>query len=268
MKGHNYGKCRTCERLHVHPKGTLGRKLIFSAPIERAAKISRALKGQVRSKQHCMNLSRARTGQHYPKLSEAKKKWRRVFPNLVPTPTLAYILAVTLGDGCAYRNCIHLRVISQIFAERFKEALTRIGLHPSYWRKDRTYNVTGYSATLYSWYKSLSQNQIEEIARSFPRSFLCGFYESEGSLMQSRIPHKNHYHNNIRITIANTKGWLISLTTELLLGLGLHPKQKAYTKFPKSRPLILHIVNLYRRKEVESFLEQVSPCIRRNLCVY
>lgn len=30
MKGHNYGECRKCGKIHIHPRGTLGKKIDLS----------------------------------------------------------------------------------------------------------------------------------------------------------------------------------------------------------------------------------------------
>jgi len=30
MKGHNYGNCRKCGKIHIHPRGTLGKHLDMS----------------------------------------------------------------------------------------------------------------------------------------------------------------------------------------------------------------------------------------------
>lgn len=73
MWGHNYGgiPCRKCGLIHNHPRGTLGKKLVF--PKSRNTKISSALKERTHSPEWNAKISQSRSGKHYPKLSEAKK---------------------------------------------------------------------------------------------------------------------------------------------------------------------------------------------------
>lgn len=40
--GHNYNLCRKCGNFHLHPKGTLGKRLKYKKPKERAMKISKS----------------------------------------------------------------------------------------------------------------------------------------------------------------------------------------------------------------------------------
>jgi len=59
VRGHNYGLCRRCNKTHINPRGTLGKKLIFSNPEERSRKISIAHRGKKFSAEHRKNISEA-----------------------------------------------------------------------------------------------------------------------------------------------------------------------------------------------------------------
>jgi len=117
---------------------------------------------------------------------------KKQYPNLYPSPELAYILGVIDGDGCVSGyDRIDLVTKDKVFAEEFAKALKAIGLRASvverhFWNRDLKRQYHGWQCYAHSvvfvrWYRSLTQEQKEGIAKQFPEQYLKGFFESEGT---------------------------------------------------------------------------------------
>lgn len=74
MKGHNYGICLKCGKIHTPNKPNLGKHLQFS--IERNRRISVALKGKPKTEETKRKISLAHMGKRYSPETNAKKGLR------------------------------------------------------------------------------------------------------------------------------------------------------------------------------------------------
>ena len=160
--------------------------------------------------------------------------------NLEPSPELAYILGVCLGDGCvrsyelgkdkrpSYR--IILAVQHKEFAESFKQALEKIGLKPNIrltYRKDRPnesplWRVEAHSKVFVEWYKDITSDmkKLYEFLKKCPdgfKEFIRGFYESEGSYYKGYNKLGGLQRN---LCIYNTNKELIDLVARILREMG------------------------------------------------
>lgn len=264
MKGHNYGPCRRCGAIHIHPRGALGKHLVMPPfSVEHRRHIAETRKGR-----HFPELAKAKRGKHYPKLSEAKLGKPVLIPDLRSSAALAYILGVIKGDGYVSQHgnrgrpspYVGLTVITPAFAVKFAHALEEIGLHPSLYAFRNYYRVWTSSLLFCSWYKMLNLQELEVAVKGFEKDYLCGFYESEGSLESN----KRQELCSIRIAVSDLA--LARLCFRLLRRLGFHPTFVSYhNKLLKKEGKNFHRVGLYRRNEIAAFLKLVSPCIRNGV---
>ena len=193
--------------------------------------------------------------------------WNLIKPNLQVSGTLAYIVAVLLGDGYLrirkyadwFRYDVCLKVKDKAFAESFARALEKIGLHPHIrCRKDSgQYLVTATSVEFFKWFKGLDYEDIKKIASEYPVDFLRGFFESEGSISKHRQGGKCYY----QVVIGNTDKKLISLVREIIEKLGyrtsLHILNQGKYK-PEYQLLVLGNV-----LEKAKFVNLIKPSIRQ-----
>jgi intein/homing endonuclease len=200
---------------------------------------------------------------------EVRKDRRRVIePKLEPSPELAYVAAVLLGDGYVFERRHHyhigLKVRSREFAESFAEALTKMGLRPKLrQRKDNgMYVVTAQSRLFYEWFKGLRREEVEELASRFPLDFLRGLYESEGSI----TAHFNARYNKtyFGVVITNTSEWLISLAQRLINRLGFRTSVGTYRPRSKERyKPFLQLRILGNILDKVKFVELINPRVKR-----
>ena len=103
---------------------------------------------------------------------------------------MAYIVGVYIGDAFAseknYQYRIRLKVVGRDFAQNFERALRAIGANPrtSFERnRDRAdrWRVEVTNKELFMFLKDLKEG-LFEVARGYPREFLRGFFDSEGSV--------------------------------------------------------------------------------------
>ena len=200
--------------------------------------------------------------------------------NLKPSPPLAYVVGVILGDGNVskikkkqgYDYRVRLETISRTFAESFALALSKLGLHPIFYvEKRRTakgnqiYCVDSYSKTFYEWFTSLGDKGIREIAYAYPLDFLRGFYESEGSFIKRLKTYRSikkgkkyeYRYYRTEVYIYNSDLNLLSLIAELLGGMGI----KYYWRKNYDGKGINALV--MENKHALRFIEVVQPCIKR-----
>jgi len=110
------------------------------------------------------------------------------YPNLEPSPTLAYISGVLDGDG-GISGDNHIKLGTKDF--EFVKALKAIGLKSNVIKNDcwvknlkRQYRELlcyAYSAVFVDLYNGLTREQKEEIAEKHPEEYLKGFFESAGT---------------------------------------------------------------------------------------
>lgn len=185
--------------------------------------------------------------------------------DLRPTPTLAYILGVMLGDGCSdHHRCyyrLRLKVTKKEFAEEFARNLKKLGLRPSIGMEKQSKHAfgnkslwvtTAHSKRFYEWFSKLSLANIREILLmdiQNIRGFLKGFYESEGCCSK-----KKKYLN-----FSNTQMELILLVQEQLVNLGYY----FHFRSVKKQTCIEHRLEIFKQDEVKRFLLEMNPCIKR-----
>jgi DNA-binding transcriptional regulator WhiA len=210
-------------------------------------------------------------------LSRSGVTWRRLkhlkirkilaeFVNQSSDIDLAYVIAVTLGDGCIKNRGVVLTSINQAFIDEFNQHISRVlgkgKLYATFKRKDGKYEVDAYSKAFSRYLKQLSFEKLKGFLDSLEKkvAFLKGFYESEGNL-----DHPNG-RNSYRIRISNSNQKLISLVFCLLKELEFHPTitRTSREKWGEKEEWK---VNLNRSEEALKFLTLVQPIIKKE-CDY
>jgi len=196
-------------------------------------------------------------------------------PDLSSSKDLYYILGVVLGDGSVGKEgrnyTIKLNQTEKDFAQTFKSALTRIGLHPSCFTVERPppskklqYVVKANSIIFHKWFKSLTLRDIERMVGQrddFMISFVKGLYESDGGVSYYKPNHR-------RIDFYSNKRELLELAQRLLRHLGFRPKlySRARTGGFKPRPNFLRWqLRLVGNPQTDRFLGMVKPCIKNEV---
>ena len=182
-------------------------------------------------------------------------------PDLTPSPHLAYLLGALLGDGTVFskglRNIVSLKVNKYPFAYNVYEAMKSIGLRPTLRQSKNNHNGTMWltcatSINFCKWYKSLTPEDIESIAKEYPLDFLRGFYEAEGNRYYDK-------HGVLYIKISNKNARLLDICAKTLGRLGYQcriykqSKQNYYW-------YVLYVFGTTEEKK--RFLNMLSPCIK------
>ncbi|NJE31006.1 DNA endonuclease [Thermococcus sp. 18S1] len=192
--------------------------------------------------------------------------------NLSPSPELAYIIGVYLGDASIsnrnYQYRVRLKVVDKDFAESFEKALKSIGANPrtgfehDSGRTDRWW-VEVTNKELFMFLKGPKEH-LFEIARVYPREFLRGFFDSEGSAIV--------YPNRARVEASNYDLEVLELCKELLERLGIH--SKIYKTKRKGQTVVirgkeyqynsnLFTLRIYRQDSVYRYTVEVGFTIQR-----
>ena len=192
---------------------------------------------------------------------------------LSPSPELAYIVGAYFGDASAtegsnYRYKVKLKVIDREFAEAFERALRGIGLNPRIgFEKDRTRTGRWYvEATSKGLFRFLvgPRDRLFEVARAYPREFLRGFFDSEGSAVVSK--------SRVKVLASNYDIEVLRLCQNLLEGLGIH--SKIYKTKHKGQPVVirgkqyrynsdLFTLTINRKESVYRYTREVGFSISR-----
>lgn len=185
-------------------------------------------------------------------------------PAFSPSVTLAYILGVMLGDGCAYRKkrigMVILHVKDKLFAQKFRDFLGEIGLSSKIYIRKGIYRTYACSTIFVDWYKKLTLKDIERLVsplKSMVIAFICGFYESDGSYVVSKK------YRSRAIQMSNGKKEILDLVYDLLRELSFNPKLYGpynYVRSKYGRSVEYRIC--IHGKEVKRFLNMVKPCIK------
>jgi len=198
--------------------------------------------------------------EHRKKIATTLKGKPGKLINLELNENLAYIVGVVLGDGWVGYNhhgfyTVGMTSIDYPFIKNFQLALERIGLrvraHPYKNKNPNGHNgwvLSAYSKEFYHWWFSLNWESKRSIAISYPKSFLRGIYESEGTCF--------YYHSRRLIKIVNKNKNVADIIRESMQVLDFHPKGHCDARG-------YYYVGLYRWKEVERFFELIDPCIKR-----
>lgn len=163
----------------------------------------------------------------------------------------AYVCGTLLGDGYLARGRYRmgLNTISLAFANKFKGILEKLcgkkinmmalKPHPTSWGKKPQYSVRVSSKQIYTRFLELIKNLtwVKNASIEVKRAFICGFFDSEGSLNEYRPPY-------YEIQVYNNDTNLLKLLKELLESMGIEPSG-IYFSCGKTYKLVL-----YRQSEI------------------
>lgn len=179
--------------------------------------------------------------------------------SLEPSPSLAYVIGVFLGDGSTTKlknggYIIKLKAIDREFVERFKNALESLGIKTTFGlehdstRVDRWY-AEGSNKMLFQFLKG-SRTQLLNVAWEYPREFLQGLFDSEGFPV---ISAKKKF--RVQVALANSDLELLEFTSNLL-----SKKFEIFTSVTQTHKKGSHIVirNIEYKYNVDMYLLWIS----------
>jgi len=182
-------------------------------------------------------------------------------PNLSPSRDLSYLIGVLKGDGSV--TCsnisreskayfIKLAVKEKRFAKEFTKKLKEINLKPSFFFSEGSelWIASVSSMKMYKWYKK--RDLDFESIQMYPKPFLRGIYESDGSYYGQGKPHL--------YPLVNTDHELVEFVADLLKRFNFE------TSIYKGRKGKFEWERLYLlggKEEQRRFIEIIDPCIKR-----
>jgi len=196
-------------------------------------------------------------------------EWSEQHPNLKPSPVLAYVLGVLDGDGSVNNGiCIELVTKELEFAQGFEKALRSIGLRAyvrnnDHWNKSLQRQYRGWkcyanSVVFVRWYRNLTQEQKEEIARQYPKEYLKGFFESEGTYIIRTD-------GSVNVHFSNFNRELLLMVQRLLTLLGYESRiyERKYKDHFSGREVTDYRLNLLgSSEEKHEFIRRLNPVIK------
>ena len=142
-----------------------------------------------------------------------------------PSPELAYIIGVMFGDGSLtgkysknhHGYKIRLRVNSKEFAEIFATKVAKILNTKNYkiGRESYQYRVQVSNHQLYNFLEQPFE-KIKPFIEAFPKEFIKGFVDSEGSVVTTICKHKNWIWLQLSMGISNNRLELLKFIQILL----------------------------------------------------
>jgi len=202
-----------------------------------------------------------------------------------PSPELSYILGVLDGDGYVRIKGKHyligLQSIDYEFVEEFNNALIKVfGKNRPYsiFKEKRDpprkpiYRVEGICKKFVKWYLRTPREDRWSLAKKYPKKYLRGIYDSEGSVTVQECHSSNAPILNCRIDLSNTDLVLLSFVQKLLVEQGYRPKMyKVYdgigfTKFPEGlflRRKAEYVLRILRRGDVMRFVDDIGFTVKR-----
>lgn len=203
-----------------------------------------------------LNISSNTVGSWFYKGNNPLTKWN--IPNLEPSPELAYVIGVFIGDGTLIHSYGHFGVkleTSNIkFARKFNKALCKILNKQKLYSITKTkgstlnptgqyYIVAGYSKILYDFLAKGKDPKIyNAIIRKFPISFLKGFYDSEGWM---RFNKRYEFH------LCNSNRQILIEMQQILKLLGIKSFLTSHkNKNFRAPPTIMYVLSVYRKADV------------------
>ncbi|WP_232461784.1 LAGLIDADG family homing endonuclease [Thermococcus pacificus] len=191
--------------------------------------------------------------------------------SLEPSPELAYVIGVYLGDGSVHlksngRYVVKLKVIDKEFAEAFANALKKLGIGVTIGferdstRVDRHY-VEGSNKSLFQLLTG-SRKRLLSLARKYPREFLRGFFDSEGFPVISAGKSFK-----VEVAAVNSDLEVLEFAQEALEELGINSKiSKLYSRGHRvvirgeeySSNVDMFILRIFHFNDVQLFAEKVG----------
>ena len=190
--------------------------------------------------------------------------------NLDLSPTFSYVLGVCFGDGTVhktwskhlsrYRYEVALHVRNKTFAESFKVALEKQGFKARLYIYNGWWHVFANSKIFYYYFRTLSLNDLKSMLENdeLAKTFIRGFYESEGSYCLSY--HKRWNYFNEILVISNTNLRLLELILECLRRWGI--EFHIYGPFPRRPGHPIYVLQTARKELICRFLKLVKPSIK------
>lgn len=182
---------------------------------------------------------------------KSRRPYRIVEVDLEPSSPLSYVVGVILGDGYVTKDGrdrrVGLHCANKVFALSFKESLSEIGLNPRlYEEKCDMFRVIASSIQFYRWFENTKFNSNHDLISTYPRDFIRGIYESEGSIDEE-------------ITIYSTKENNSNLYFNVLKRLGFRPRKVEMER--KDKPNEFNVV--VRKSLIPKFMDKINPAIKR-----
>jgi len=202
-------------------------------------------------------------------LQKEKNMGSKQYPNLESSPELSYLLGVLDGDGnVSGNNLIQLGTKDFEFAEEFANALRAINLRANvieknYWNKDLKRQYHGWrcyarSVVFVRWFKGLTQEQKEGIAKQFPEEYLKGFFESEGS-------YNINTNGGAHVYFSNFDYELLLMVQRLLTTLGYESRiyeNKRKSQFTGEEKTTYRLNLLGSSEDKHEFIRRIKPVIK------
>lgn len=181
-----------------------------------------------------------------------------------PSPTLSYVFGVLHGDGfLAYNRArkgydIILSVIDESFARSFGRALNILGLRAGVlhipaqregWK--RQWKVTSTSKGFHSCWNFLNRDERLDFGLRYPRDFIRGLYESEGTIFWKRT--------SLELAIVSVNAEMQKRVFSILDKKEFKPKMVLVPLFSGKTLVRIH---LYRNLDVKRFVAWITPVIK------
>lgn len=202
-------------------------------------------------------------------------------PDLSMSEPLAYLLGVLVGDGCANRVQFIVQVADREFADECIQALESIGLRPTIREipprnshSSTMWRVVASSVPLATWMSQLTVADFRTLITEpeHRRQFIRGFYESEGSVVQTqrkiRAPHARpqdpsyeHVYATTRLTMTNLDRELLALVQEWAGERG-HDLTLRFSRKTLVGNDAFELV-MTSQTHIELFLADIRPVIKR-----
>jgi len=189
-------------------------------------------------------------------------------PNLEPSALLSYIVGAFLGDGGLIRSAQHhyelrFRARDREFAERFSDCLSAIPGKSKKPRQDESgfFLVRVWSRLLFEFLSSW--DSIRETARRYPREFIGGFVDAEGSPAVSIGRSRRVL--GVYVVMVNTNRVLLNLVRTLLransaIGSNIFLERKRHRMWSK---LPCYHLTIGRREDQGRFAGTIGFGIQR-----
>lgn len=212
-------------------------------------------------------------------IATVRQPWKVNMPNLHPSPELAYVCGVILGDGYLgerhYKGnrsnyLIVLRANDADFVASFNDALSKvIGKQGGYTIDHNSkcgFRVRGQSLILYSFLKGLRSEFFKPVAEAFPSDFIRGLADSEGWVINSGRAR--------RVEIALSTEGVVTYLQDLLdrcfgIVTGIHSRQASKTPHIKNdgssiySKKTMYCLSIYGKVNLEKFAKNIGFAIER-----
>ncbi|MAG47482.1 hypothetical protein CL617_02655 [archaeon] len=227
------------------------------------------------------NITSFKKGQIFSKaiIEKRLKNLRKkvlIKPNLKISQDLAYIIGILLGDGsvfkCSTTYNIVLDITDKNIALKFFNSLKSIGLNPRINERMPTngigklkkYIVIAHSTNFGLWFKNLSIKKLKKSLNKkyLLKSFICGFYEAEGTMYTTKQKYKNKVYKKFHIGMSNTDIKLIQfvkgLTDKLDFKFNLNGPYKNHgLGYPNAKSI--YRIETAIKDDVYRFIELIKP---------